>query len=198
MSLSKAAALEEAFKEIRSRKRIPVINKELSYDGHVQVDVVCIHGRSDESLYVDFMGDKEEDLDLDPVPEDRGWENESSGFGGGEYCEICEQGIQVVCPKDGTPFPVPKDEDVIKAYEQDEDLLCTTRCPTCDYSWLVWGGGGNPPAAPPRKMGPESCGMWGLATTSKTLKAPNAPGRNDPCLCGSGKKYKKCCLEKKA
>lgn len=20
------------------------------------------------------------------------------------------------------------------------------------------------------------------------------PGRNDPCLCGSGKKYKKCCL----
>lgn len=26
---------------------------------------------------------------------------------------------------------------------------------------------------------------------------PNdAPGRNDPCPCGSGKKYKKCCLEK--
>ena len=21
-------------------------------------------------------------------------------------------------------------------------------------------------------------------------------GRNDPCLCGSGKKYKKCCLKK--
>jgi uncharacterized protein YecA (UPF0149 family) len=21
-------------------------------------------------------------------------------------------------------------------------------------------------------------------------------GRNDPCLCGSGKKYKKCCLNK--
>jgi len=24
------------------------------------------------------------------------------------------------------------------------------------------------------------------------------PGRNDPCLCGSGKKYKKCCMKKKA
>ncbi len=24
------------------------------------------------------------------------------------------------------------------------------------------------------------------------------PGRNDPCKCGSGKKYKKCCLEKAA
>ena len=25
------------------------------------------------------------------------------------------------------------------------------------------------------------------------LKADIAPGRNDPCPCGSGKKYKKCC-----
>jgi hypothetical protein len=24
----------------------------------------------------------------------------------------------------------------------------------------------------------------------------SAPGRNDPCPCGSGTKYKKCCLEK--
>lgn len=24
--------------------------------------------------------------------------------------------------------------------------------------------------------------------------APNKLGRNDPCLCGSGKKYKRCCL----
>jgi uncharacterized protein YecA (UPF0149 family) len=23
------------------------------------------------------------------------------------------------------------------------------------------------------------------------------PGRNDPCPCGSGKKYKQCCLKKK-
>lgn len=24
------------------------------------------------------------------------------------------------------------------------------------------------------------------------------PGRNDPCPCGSGKKYKQCCLKRKA
>ncbi|MCV5497880.1 SEC-C metal-binding domain-containing protein, partial [Escherichia coli] len=24
--------------------------------------------------------------------------------------------------------------------------------------------------------------------------AENMPGRNDPCPCGSGKKFKKCCL----
>ncbi|HUT00830.1 MAG TPA: SEC-C metal-binding domain-containing protein [Phycisphaerae bacterium] len=25
------------------------------------------------------------------------------------------------------------------------------------------------------------------------IKADSEPGRNDPCPCGSGKKYKKCC-----
>ncbi|MDR0570714.1 MAG: SEC-C domain-containing protein [Clostridiales Family XIII bacterium] len=29
--------------------------------------------------------------------------------------------------------------------------------------------------------------------TSKTLVKEKLPGRNDPCPCGSGKKYKKCC-----
>jgi preprotein translocase subunit SecA len=28
-------------------------------------------------------------------------------------------------------------------------------------------------------------------------KAGKEPGRNDPCPCGSGKKYKKCCGRKK-
>jgi uncharacterized protein len=26
-----------------------------------------------------------------------------------------------------------------------------------------------------------------------SVRAPNTPGRNDPCPCGSGKKYKRCC-----
>ena len=29
------------------------------------------------------------------------------------------------------------------------------------------------------------------------LKSTDKPGRNDPCPCGSGKKYKKCCGAKK-
>jgi uncharacterized protein YecA (UPF0149 family) len=28
---------------------------------------------------------------------------------------------------------------------------------------------------------------------SKTVIKEKSPGRNDPCPCGSGKKYKKCC-----
>ena len=30
---------------------------------------------------------------------------------------------------------------------------------------------------------------------NETLKTEQKPGRNDPCPCGSGKKYKKCCLK---
>jgi uncharacterized protein len=41
--------------------------------------------------------------------------------------------------------------------------------------------------------------FW-LARREKTMPArspahaESRPGRNDPCPCGSGKKYKKCCL----
>lgn len=31
------------------------------------------------------------------------------------------------------------------------------------------------------------------AETVEPLKADAKPGRNDPCSCGSGKKYKRCC-----
>ena len=37
-------------------------------------------------------------------------------------------------------------------------------------------------------------------TTKTATKTPTAnvarPGRNEPCPCGSGRKYKQCCLEK--
>jgi len=31
-------------------------------------------------------------------------------------------------------------------------------------------------------------------TTHVVRKSPDKPGRNDPCPCGSGKKYKNCCM----
>ncbi|MEH6577043.1 MAG: PBPRA1643 family SWIM/SEC-C metal-binding motif protein [Amphritea sp.] len=33
----------------------------------------------------------------------------------------------------------------------------------------------------------------GLLNTPKTIVLEETPKRNDPCSCGSGKKYKKCC-----
>ena len=32
--------------------------------------------------------------------------------------------------------------------------------------------------------------------TSLPVVGTKWPGRNEPCICGSGKKYKKCCLRK--
>ncbi|GAI99903.1 unnamed protein product, partial [marine sediment metagenome] len=32
---------------------------------------------------------------------------------------------------------------------------------------------------------------------TEPIMVDKMPGRNDPCLCGSGKKYKNCCLRKK-
>ena len=41
-----------------------------------------------------------------------------------------------------------------------------------------------------------STGM--IQTTTQTRTTPALPGRNEPCFCGSGKKYKHCCLASKA
>lgn len=35
--------------------------------------------------------------------------------------------------------------------------------------------------------------LYKIQKTSKTVIKPPKVGRNDPCPCGSGKKYKKCC-----
>jgi preprotein translocase subunit SecA len=48
---------------------------------------------------------------------------------------------------------------------------------------------GAEPAAAPRPVGPRS--------EPRTADGQKV-GRNDPCPCGSGKKYKKCCLLKGA
>jgi uncharacterized protein YecA (UPF0149 family) len=33
-----------------------------------------------------------------------------------------------------------------------------------------------------------------IAVQHKQVSVPSDIGRNDPCFCGSGEKYKKCCL----
>ena len=35
--------------------------------------------------------------------------------------------------------------------------------------------------------------LTAIIETPSTTTFEKTPGRNDPCLCGSGKKYKKCC-----
>jgi preprotein translocase subunit SecA len=47
----------------------------------------------------------------------------------------------------------------------------------------------NPPTPATRALDPESTQNVGITLKKETPKA----GRNDPCPCGSGKKYKNCC-----
>ena len=35
--------------------------------------------------------------------------------------------------------------------------------------------------------------LMALVNKSETMKVTKTPNRNEPCSCGSGKKYKKCC-----
>jgi preprotein translocase subunit SecA len=48
------------------------------------------------------------------------------------------------------------------------------------------------PVAPPRGPGPAPAVTSSLGPVSRTTTAVPEVGRNDPCPCGSGKKYKKC------
>ena len=53
-------------------------------------------------------------------------------------------------------------------------------------------------APPPEPRRREIHGDAGAANSSPKVVASSKVGRNDPCPCGSGKKYKKCCLLKGA
>ncbi len=44
-----------------------------------------------------------------------------------------------------------------------------------------------------RKKPEDIADMEALLNWPKPVKAEKKVGRNDPCPCGSGKKYKKCC-----
>ena len=60
----------------------------------------------------------------------------------------------------------------------------------------AWGSGGAAPEAPPQPPQPARAGQAAGAPAQKPaaqpVRAMPRVGRNDPCPCGSGKKYKKC------
>jgi uncharacterized protein YecA (UPF0149 family) len=49
-----------------------------------------------------------------------------------------------------------------------------------------------------RRQGQPGADEAPLPAPAETIRKQEAePGRNDPCPCGSGKKYKQCCLKNK-
>jgi preprotein translocase subunit SecA len=48
------------------------------------------------------------------------------------------------------------------------------------------------PSAPDRQTAPEASSTGAVAAADTFVREGDKVGRNDPCPCGSGKKYKKC------
>ena len=69
-----------------------------------------------------------------------------------------------------------------------------------DKKVLVVNPATETPAAPvagPTRKYKGTVYMWPSGERGQFIKAEVEQGRNRPCPCGSGKKYKKCCLERK-
>jgi tetratricopeptide (TPR) repeat protein len=62
--------------------------------------------------------------------------------------------------------------------------------------YLYWqnGGGAQTPEDEPENLIGSPFGAQAWSPSGAELAPAPQPGRNDPCPCGSGKKYKKCCL----
>lgn len=70
------------------------------------------------------------------------------------------------------------------------------KCAYCDrnYPILKTDGEGNNVCTMCAGIDMEGNVIRGAITP---IRVEKVPGRNDPCPCGSGKKYKKCCITSK-
>lgn len=77
--------------------------------------------------------------------------------------------------------------------------LNTTRFEQCTCTWIDFDEGKEVTAVffglPAIIVQHEVDHLNGITILDRAIKATDKPGRNDPCPCGSGKKYKKCCIK---
>ena len=98
-------------------------------------------------------------------------------------------------------------EEAIAQIEKGEDLYSDVDTPLCLKRGTTWreeyadaeeyfyDSGNNVELGAPDYFDPDRKLGWELNYQQPIVKE-NKTGRNDPCPCGSGKKYKKCCLDK--
>jgi len=71
------------------------------------------------------------------------------------------------------------------------DRLGAERSKTIHSEFDVFSSGGKPQAQPARQLVTNRAA--GDGKKPAPVRVEQTAGRNDPCPCGSGKKYKKCC-----
>lgn len=190
----KDEVLKEVFDHVRKEGRVPWVNEEDGYEGHITVDEICLHGKSWVSQYVI----KEEESGL--------WEWESNGESDeicidcDPYCDCGHHHHDRLCPICQTPWPKLPEERLIAAWKNDEDLVLGTNCPKCGHSWVL-------SREEMQKLQPEVLAemeaqekaeeeTWKPAQR-RPMRNGRPIGRNSECPCGSGKKYKRCCEGKR-
>ena len=97
----------------------------------------------------------------------------------------------------------PRDRDAAAVIEEAlQAVAALTEDDTGEPTVLPFGGDG-PPSVSEGRLDDFAEAIWGVYDLREVwreigprvaqVRREDTPGRNDPCACGSGKKYKKCC-----
>jgi preprotein translocase subunit SecA len=91
-----------------------------------------------------------------------------------------------------------------EAFDLFEDMVDRVRAAVTELLFRMQVAPGDAPAPAPRPSAAPRAATGVTLSRGTSERRPEAArsgqkvGRNDPCPCGSGKKYKKCCLAKGA
>ena len=83
----------------------------------------------------------------------------------------------------------------IEGYAMFQEMMSGVREQVISMIVKVQISGGEARPAAPRKQRALTYGAPAQEAKPAPVRTAAAPGRNDPCPCGSGKKYKRCCLK---
>ena len=97
----------------------------------------------------------------------------------------------------------PKDKDAAKWHDASLEAIVALTEDDTDEATLSAFGEDGPPSVSEKRLNAYGDALWAVydlreiwrnigARVQQVIKG-ETPGRNDPCSCGSGKKFKKCC-----
>lgn len=118
------------------------------------------------------------------------------------YSQVWAVGFMYVVeswPEEWTP---PRDKEARKVLDEALEAIITLTDDDTDVPTECLFVEGGAPTVSKRRLGEFADAMWAVYNLRDLwrdfgervvpVRAADKPGRNDPCFCGSGKKYKKC------
>ena len=118
------------------------------------------------------------------------------------YCQVWALGFMYAVESWPEEWTAPRDKEARKVLDQAlQAIIALTEDDTGAPAVCVHEEGGEPTVSH-RRIGEFADAIWAvydlrnvwhsLGERVEPARAADKPGRNDPCFCGSGKKYKKC------